>query len=182
MQARDFSGNTTAASSAASATTDTPPPPPPFVDYVASSETLVVGVVSGTFASTASDDGVAESITEIESGGKPAKRYSYLEHRWSFNISAGLVSTTVYANAWSNAISTDGDTFNFQYSTNGGSTWSTVLFSVSSTSNGNVQSASLPAGTSGTVIVRVVDSNRVAGKRTLDKIVVDRLYIRAANQ
>ena len=182
VQARDFSGNTTAASSAASATTDTPPPPPPFVDYVASSETLVVGVVSGTFASTASDDGVAESITEIESGGKPAKRYSYLEHRWSFNISAGLVSTTVYANAWSNATSTDGDTFNFQYSTNGGSTWSTVLFSVSSTSNGNVQSASLPAGTSGTVIVRVVDSNRVAGKRTLDKIFIDRLYIRAANQ
>lgn len=182
VQARDFSGNTTAASSAASATTDTPPPPPPFVDYVASSETVVAGVVSGTFASTASDDGVAESITEIESGGKPAKRYSYLEHRWSFNITAGLVSTTVYANAWSNATSTDVDTFNFQYSTNGGSTWSTVLFTVSSTSSGNVQSASLPAGTSGTVIVRVVDSNRVVGKRVLDKIVVDHLYIRAANQ
>ena len=178
VQARDFTGNTTAASSAASATTDTPPPPPPFIDFTAGSETVVAGTVSGNYTSTTTDNGVAESITEALSGGQPAKRYSQLEHRWNFNLSAGI-SATLVANAWSSG-STDGDTFNFQYSTNGGSSW-TTMFNVSSTSNGNVQSFVLPGAPSGAVIVRVVDSNRTAGATALNTVSVDHLYIQVAN-
>ena len=177
VQARDVAGNTTAASPVASATTSAPLP---YVDYVATGDSPVVGTVSGSYLNTNSDDGVTETITEVDSGGKPANRYSQLEYRWKFTVGTG-VSATVFANAWSSAPSTDADTFNFQYSLNGGSTWSAVLFNVSSTSTGNVQSASLPAGTSGAVMLRVIDSNRTAGKRVADKVFVDHLYIRVAN-
>lgn len=178
VQARDFSGNTTAASSAVSATTDTPLPPPPFVDFVAGSESIVAGTVSGNYTSTATDNGVAESITEVLSGGQPANRYSQLEHRWNFNLSAGI-SATVVANAWSSG-STDGDTFNFQYSTNGGSSW-TTMFNLSSTSNGNVQSFVLPGAPNGALLVRVIDSNRTAGATALNTVSVDHLYVQVAN-
>ena len=178
VQARDASGNTTAASPAASATTDTPPPPPPFVDYTANTDTVVAGSVSGSVAATAADDGNVQAIAEVESGGKPANRYSMLEHRWNFDIAAGETATLV-ANAWSSG-STDGDVFNVQVSTNGGASW-TPAFTVSSTSSANVQSFVLPGSPAGSVIVRVVDSNRVAGNRQLNSFSVDRLFIQVAN-
>jgi Fibronectin type III domain len=178
VQARDFSGNTTAASSAASATTDTPPPPPPFVDYVAASDTPVAGSVNGGFGNTATDNGVVQAITEVESGGKPTSRYSTLEHRWNFNVTAG-VGTTVVANAYSGG-SADGDTFNFQYSLNGGTSW-TTMFNVASTSAGNLQSFAIPGAPGGSILVRVVDSNRTAGARDMNTVSVDHLYIQVAN-
>lgn len=179
VQARDFAGNTTAASGVASATTDTPPPPPPYVDYTASGETLVAGSVSGNYTSTATDNGAAEAITEVDSGGQPAKRYSTLEHRWSFNVANAGISTTLVANAWSSG-STDGDVFNVQYSTNGGTLWN-AAFTVSSTSNANVQSFALLGAPSGSILVRVVDSNHTAGAREMNTFSVDQLYIQVAN-
>lgn len=95
VAARDASGNQTAASAPASATTDAPPP---WVNFAALSDTAVAGSVSGGYTNTHADDGVAQSITETESGGKPASRYSYLEHRWAFSIASGATAT-VYANA-----------------------------------------------------------------------------------
>ena len=178
VQARDFSSNTTAASSAASATTDTPPPPPPFVDYVATSDTAVSGSVNGGFGNTATDNGTVQAITEVESGGKPTSRYSTLEHRWNFNVTAG-VGTTVFANAYSGG-SADGDTFNFQYSLNGGTSW-TTMFNVASTSAGNLQSFAIPGAPGGSILVRVVDSNRTAGARDMNTVSVDHLYIQVAN-
>ena len=178
VQARDASGNTTAASAVANATTDTPPPPPPFVDYVATSDTPVAGSVNGGFSNTATDNGVVQSITEVDSGGKPSSRYSTLEHRWNFNVSAG-VGTTVFANAYSSG-SSDGDTFNFQYSLNGGTNW-TNMFVVASTSAGNVQSFAIPGAPGGSILLRVVDTNRTAGAREMNTVSVDHLYIQVAN-
>jgi len=170
--ARDVAGNPTSAAASLSATTQPAPPPPS--EIVASSETLVAGTVSGTFANTQTDNGSVQSITERDSSGQTSKRYSYLEHRWNFTLSSSQV-VTLYANAWSGG-STDGDTFNFQYSLNGGSSWTTA-FNVSSTSTGNIQSFALGAQ-SGTIIVRVIDTNRVAGHREKNKISIDRLYLK----
>ena len=178
VQARDAAGNTTAASPVASATTDTPPPPPPYVDVTASTDTVVAGSVSGSVAATAADDNVVQSITEVESGGKPSSRYSLLEHRWNFDLGAGE-SATLVANAWSSG-SSDGDVFNVQVSSNGGASWTTA-FTVSSTSSANVQSAALAGPPSGAVMVRVVDSNHVSGNRQLNTFNVDQLYIQVAN-
>jgi len=176
--ARDMSGNETARSPIASATTAEPPPPPAYTNFSATGESAVAGTVSGGYTSTFNDDGSAQAITEIESGGKPSSRYSYLEHRWNFNVSAGA-TVTLFANAWSNG-STDGDAFRFEYSINNGSSFST-LFTVSSTSGGNLQVADIPGSPSGSIIVRVVDSNRTSGHKELNTVRVDQLYIQVSN-
>jgi hypothetical protein len=138
----------------------------------------VAGTVSGSYTATHADNGSAQAITEIESGGKPNSRYSYLEHRWSFSISSGATAT-VYANAWSGG-SGDGDSFRFQYSLNGGSNWST-LFTVTATGSSNLASFQLPGSPSGSVLVRVVDTNRLVGARQLNTVNVDHLFIQVAN-
>jgi len=179
VSARDLAANTTGASPQAGATTLAPPPPPPFVDYLATSDGVVSGSVSGTYANTHTDNGSQQSITEVDSGGQPAKRYSQLEHRWTFTLGGAGVSTTIVANAWSSG-SGDGDTFNVQYSLNGGGSWTTA-FNVSSTSTSNQQSYVLPSNPTGSVLIRVLDTNRVAGAREYNTFFVDHLYVRVAN-
>jgi titin len=154
----------------ASATTDAPPP---YTNVFAFSETAVAGTVSGTFNSTHDDDGSSQSIMERESGGKPANRHTYLEHRWNFNISAGE-TVTVYANAWSGG-STDGDTFDFEYSLNNGGFQ--PLFNVSSGDDTNFQFAVIPGSPSGAISIRVIDTDQGSGNREKNTVFVDHLYI-----
>ncbi len=149
--------------------------PPPFVDQLATADLPSAGTVSGTFAATHADGGSIQSITERLSGGKASKRYSYLSHTWKFTVAAGS-PITVYANAWSGG-SSEGDSFQFAWSSN--NTTFTNLFTVSSTSTANVQSAAIAA--SGTIYIRVIDTNRAAGKTVLDTVFVDQLYIRSNN-
>lgn len=152
--------------------------PPPFTNYGANGQTLVAGTVSGSYTNTFNDDGSSQTITEIESGGKPSSRHTYLEHRWNFNVSAGA-TTTVYANAWSGG-STDGDTFRFEYSLNNGSSFLT-LFTVSATTSSNLQTAVIPGTPSGSIIIRVVDTDRARGHLEKNTINVDHLYIQVGN-
>ncbi len=169
----DFSGFATA-----SATTDDPPPPPTSVDYFSTNGSAVNGSASGSHTNSHDDDSITQSITEQQSGGKPSNRYSYLEYHWSFNIGAGA-SVTVYANAWSEG-SSDGDTFDFEYSLNNGGSFA-PMFNVSSTSSGNLQSFELPGAPSGSILIRVVDTNRAAGQGNLDTVVIDHLFIQVGN-
>ena len=172
-QVRAFnSGGTSSYSDPASATTEDPPP---FVDQFAQSEIPVSGTVNGTFQNTVSDDGNTQSIRERESGGKRSRRFSFLEHVWQFNVQPGN-AITLFANAWSSG-SNDGDAFRFEFST-GGTNYSPAI-NVSATSSGNVQSASLPTSVSGTLFVRVVDTDRTRGNRELDSVYVDHLYVRS---
>jgi murein DD-endopeptidase MepM/ murein hydrolase activator NlpD len=152
-----------------------PPPPPPQVDYLASAESSGGGTVTGSYTDTHSDNGVAEAIQERESSGKRNTRYSLLEHTWQFNIPAAA-SQTVIANAWSSG-SSDGDSFLFEWS--GDNVSFQPLFTVSSTAVGNLQSAMISA--SGTVFIRVRDTNRQVGNIDLDRLFVDQLIIRADN-
>jgi hypothetical protein len=175
VRARDLAGNETSPAQSSSATTLVAPPPPP-ANIVASGETKVSGTVSATFTNTQTDNGSVESITELEStSGSRSTHYTYLEHRWNFTL-ASSQSVTLYANAWSGG-STDGDTFNFQYSLNGGSTWMTA-FNVSSTASGNGQSFAIGVAPSGTILVRVIDTNRAPGMREKNKVSIDHLYLK----
>jgi len=158
----------------ASATTQDPPP---YVDYVAQGQAASEGSVSGSFTNTQSDDGSVQSITEAQSGGNPRKRRSSLSHRWTFNIVSGN-STTLTANAWSSG-SSDGDNFQFQYSSDGTNYTNALL--VSSTSNANFQSAVLPANLTGTVYIQVIDTNNDQGASDVDTVSVDYLVIRVDN-
>jgi hypothetical protein len=160
------------ASNVANATTD---PAPAFVDDVSNGQILGAGTVSGGFANTWTDNGSVQTITERESGGKKNDRYSYLEHTWTLPVSGGPI-VTLFANAWAEA-SSDGDSFELQWSTNN-SSWQTAA-TIAATSDGTTYSAALPGGTNGTLYVRVIDTDRTAGNRSLDTVTVDHLYVRS---
>ena len=148
--------------------------PPAFIDQFAEADLPGAGTVSGTYADTKGDDeGNVQSITERESGGKKNERYSYLSHTWSFTVAPGS-AVTLYANAWSGG-SSDGDAFRFAWSSDNVSF--DDLFTVSSASPANVQSVAIPA--SGTIYLRVTDTDQGAGNKGLDTVFVDQLYIRS---
>lgn len=151
--------------------------PPQFADYTANGQLPVAGNISGSFADTHTDNGVNQAITERESGGKKQRRYSYLEHKWTFSVApaAGFI---LNLNAWSGG-SSDGDQFVFSWSTDDVNY--TDVLTVNSTDPLNVQSVMLPNSISGTVYIRVQDSDRNAGNRSLDSVYIDHMYIHAEN-
>ena len=148
------------------------------VDAMASGEIFVAGTVSGDYTNTYEDDGAREAITERDSGGKPIWRFSYLEHKWTFEVIPGN-AVTLYANAWSSE-SSDGDSFIFAYSTDDVSY--TEMFTVANTSDGGYQSYGLPASIQGTLYVRVSDSDHAAENRAQDTVFVDHFYIRSETE
>jgi hypothetical protein len=167
-----FKGADEACSPVASGTTFDPPA---SNDQIAINEILLAGSLSGGYQDTTANDGVAEVIEEQESGGKPAKRYSYLEHKWVFDVQPGS-SITFNANAWASA-SNDGDSFIFAYSVDDLSY--TDMFTISANDDlDSYQTFLLPNSTSGTVYIRIVDTDRTAGNRSLDRASVDHLFIR----
>jgi hypothetical protein len=148
---------------------------PAVVDAVASGEIFVAGTVSGDYTNTHEDGGARETITERDSGGKPIRRFSYLEHKWTFEVIPGN-AVTLYANAWSSG-SSDDDSFIFAYSTEDANY--KEMFTVSNTSDSGYESFGLPASIQGTIYVRVTDSDRTAGNRDQYTVFVDHLYIRS---
>jgi hypothetical protein len=145
----------------------------PYVDQFATGEIPGAGTVSGSYADTLLLDGVSETITERLSGGKPSNRYSYLEHTWTLPVQAGTTMTLHAAVDPGN--SADGDAFAFAYSTDNVSF--TPLFTTSGAEPA-AYSAVLPADFSGTLYVRVRDTDCTAGSKTLDTVAVDHLYVR----
>jgi len=148
----------------------------PARDNVADSDIAVSGTVSGSYIDTRTSNNVYEAITEIKSGGNPANQYSYLEHKWTINV-IGNEIITFYVEAYHTA-NTEGDDFIFAYSTDNSNY--TDMVTVTKTSDDNTyQSYVLPSNTSGTVYIRVKDTNRTAGRKVLDTIYVDHIYIRS---
>jgi chitodextrinase len=175
VSATDAAGNESARSSVLLITTDSSGPG--FEDFTATAETPAAGSVSGSFADTQADDSNTQSITERESGGRKPNRHSYLEHRWTFNIVAGSMAS-LHVNAWSSG-SSDGDTFNFAVSSDGVNYSS--LINVSSLDDTNAQSAAIAGTPSGTIYVRVQDSDQGTGNRAKDTVFVDHLFIRVSD-
>ncbi|HEQ97927.1 MAG TPA: PKD domain-containing protein [candidate division Zixibacteria bacterium] len=135
------------------------------------SDIPVYGTVSGSYLDTYSSDNVYETITEIQYTGHPVKTYSYLEHKWNFNIDASS-GATFYLEAY-RPDNSDGDDFTFAYSTDDVNYYN--LATVASATE-QVYTASLPAIT-GVVYIRVLDSQRGWGTNSLDPVYVDEMYI-----
>lgn len=138
----------------------------------AQSDIPVSGDVSGTFANTSSSDNSYEVITEVAYTGHPRKTYSFLEHKWDFYVSGGT-EATFFVEAY-RPNNTDGDNFTFAYSTDD-VTYTTLVTVASATEQ--TYSAVLPGGTSGTVYIRVLDSDQNWGFSSYDAIYVDQMYI-----
>jgi len=149
--------------------------PAGFTDYPAVADLPSAGTVSGTYADTISDDSTSQQITERESGGKKNGRYSYLSHTWRFAVSSASM-VTFMTNAWSSG-SSDGDAFDFAWSTDNSNF--TYMFTVSNSNTTNFQSAVIPA--SGTLYIRVTDIDQTAGNSALDSVFIDYMFIRADN-
>ncbi len=136
------------------------------------SDIPVTGTVSGSYLNTHSSDNVRETITEELYTGHPRKRYSYLEHKWLFNVDGG--TTVTFHLEAARPASSDGDDFVFSYSTDN-ATFIDLLTVASATEQ--VYSASLPSGTSGPVYIRVVDTARSWDGLDLDSIAIDEMFI-----
>jgi len=130
------------------------------------------GTVSGDYTSTHASDNSYEVITEVLSTSHPVKVWSYLEHRWDFDVApGGMIMFYVEAYRPNNS---DGDNFAFEYSTDN-STYNPLV-----TVNSSVEqtySTELPSGISGTVYVRVVDTDRGKRQTSLDPVYIDYMYI-----
>jgi hypothetical protein len=74
--------------------------------------------------------------------------------------------------------SNDGDDFRFEYSTNG-TTFAPLTLSLLLNGSYVDKLVELPGNPSGTITIRVVDTDRTAGHQSLDTIFIDELWIRA---
>jgi N-acetylneuraminic acid mutarotase len=147
-------------------------------DAHASSQSTTLGTVTGTLANTQSSNDQYETITEVlSSGGNPANRFSELEQRFTFTVGSGTKKELHVEGFRSN--STDGDTFRFEYSTDGVN-FTPVTLALPLSDDNIDRIATLPGSLTGAVTVRVVDTDRTAGHQTLDAVTIDELWIRVA--
>jgi hypothetical protein len=147
-------------------------------DAYPTGETTVYGTRSGSHADTNFSDDVYEVLTEeLKTGGN---EYSRLEHRWSFEVPSGaLVEIHVEGHR---SDSPDDDSFEFEYSTDGGDNWTELdITNPPRVDTGIDYVAPLPPGTSGTVWIRVLDTNHAANHTDLDTMSVDEIFIRSVS-
>ncbi len=139
----------------------------------AQSDISVLGTYSGSYLNTYSSDNSYEVITEALSTSHPVKETSHAEHKWNFNVGSGGSGMTFYVEAY-RPNNSDGDNFIFEYSTDD-ATYLGMITVASATEQ--VYSFSMPPGLTGTVYVRVYDSNRSWDLISLDAIYIDDMYI-----
>jgi len=138
----------------------------------AQSESTALGTTTGDYTNTYASDNSYEAIVEALSTSHPRKVTSNAEHTWTFNVGGGT-TVTFFLEAY-RPNNSDGDNFLFEYSTDGVNF--TTMVTVASASE-QVYTYSLPGGTSGTVYVRVTDTNRSWDLSSLDAVYVDEMYI-----
>ena len=147
---------------------------------VANADVPVQGTVTGSYLDTHTSDDVRESIEEVESRGKPASRYSYLEHKWTIDVTGGS-EVTFYLEAY-RTDSGEGDDFEFAYSTDDSNYINMETCNVTKTADDDMyQSYVMPNTISGTVYICVQDTDRTAGKKALDTLYIDHMFIRSVS-
>ena len=142
---------------------------------LAESETTVSGTVtSGDFTDTFVSDNTYEVIEERKSGGRPSTRYSFLEHKWTFNVTSGD-TFTFFVEAF-HTFNGEGDDFMFAYSTDD-VTYTHMVTVVKTSDNDVAQTFDLPNTLTGTVYVRVKDTDDTPGNQALDRVFIDDMFI-----
>jgi hypothetical protein len=145
-----------------------------YIHEVAESDIAVKGTVTGSYINTQNSNDKYEAIKEVLSQGGPTTRYSYLEHKWTIDVTGG-VEVTFNVEAYHTANS-EGDDFVFAYSTNDNQ-YTDMLTVTKTGDDDTVQSYDLPNDISGIVYIRVTDADRTKGNQVLDTIYIDDMYI-----
>ena len=145
----------------------------------ATSENIAMGsIVSGSYQSTVNVSGY-ERISEQHQGGKPQNRVSQMEHYWTVSGIAPAASVTLDVDVTAPSNS-DGDDFALAYSTDGSNY---QPFGMLSNGTGRqVISALLPAGTSGSISIRVNDTDRTAGNGQNNYLDVYQIVVTSAGE
>ena len=138
-------------------------------NFVATGATTNHGTVTGSFTLTHSDDGSYQQITE-----RTSSRRNSLQYEWQIANVPATGTRTLRLQAH-RTLSADNDLFYFQVLI--GSSWTTAI-TVTKQSDDNVyQDYVLPSTVSGTVRVRVIDSNNSRNAVGLDSVFVDHLVV-----
>jgi hypothetical protein len=158
-------GGSSAWSNTASATT------PAFAEFVATGQVTNHGTITGSFTLTHTADSVYQRLQERTASSRNSLQYDY--------TIANVPSTgtrTLRLKAY-RTVSADNDTFIFQVRS--GSSWINAITVSKTADDGIYQTYTLPSTVSGTVTVRVIDSNDVRNATGNDSVFVDHLCIRA---
>ena len=148
------------------------------MDDTASVDLPISGIVSGSYVDTQGTDNGYESIKELVTGGKPSNRRSYLEHKWIIDVSVGSKSeVTFFVEAYHTA-NGENDDFIFAYSTDD-STYTDMVTVTKIIDNDEYQTFSLPTDLSGTVYIRVIDTDSTKGNTVKDTVYIDHMFIRS---
>ncbi|MFM1768185.1 MAG: hypothetical protein RJA22_714 [Verrucomicrobiota bacterium] len=143
------------------------------LEVAPSSESTVSGsITSGSLASLQAVDGNVERLTELVTSGKTTTRQSLLEHRWTFQV--GSTPVTGYKLQAFRPSNSENENFQFQVSSDNGATWVNLALVNATTST--AYSGAL-ASLTGTILVRVVDTDRVLGRFQQDSISIDQLVL-----
>ncbi len=148
------------------------------VDDAANSEIAVEGSITGSYSDTWENDGTYQVLGEVILGrGKPKNFRSSLEHKWTIDVIGGDI-VTFYVDAYHTANS-EGDDFVFAYSTDG-SSYIDMLTVTKTDDDDTSQTYGLPGSISGTVYIRVQDTDNTRGNGVADSIYVDHMFIRSS--
>ena len=151
-----------------------PAPPTDIVNVATADFATAQGtIVSGTFANTWTEDDSYEVLAEeIQGSGGLSSRRSLLEHTWTFNVAAGAQ----YVLTLSAHHDGTEDHFAFAYSRD--NVAFTPMLTVTATTDTDLaQSYVFPGDVSGTVYVRVQDTDRTRGNVQQDRLFVDYVAI-----
>ena len=144
------------------------------VDYV-SSEQSISGTQSGSYSNTSQSDNVYESIAEVQNGGPPSNRESYMSHDWVVSLSVEDAVSVFHVEAHHTGNS-ENDDFVFSYSEDGVS-FHNMLTVVKTVDDDSLQSFSFPEPLSGEITIRATDTDDTQGNNSLDTLYVDQMYI-----
>jgi hypothetical protein len=144
-------------------------------DAYAQSEATQFGTVSGSFLDTLASDDTVESITEAlrPTGGDP---FGIMVHRWTFQVTAG---SRIELHVEGYRTELDYDRFQFYYSTNT-IDWAWIPLAQLPLADDDIDMVgTLPNTLSGTVSIRVVDTEPYPGDGgMLDTVSIDELFVR----
>jgi len=146
-------------------------------DYVANSDINISGTVTGTYVDTQVADDVYQSVMETQSGGAPSKRLSYCEKKWTIDVGTGGSSLEFYVQGYKTDVAGEGDDFVFAYSTNDSDYYDMVTIT-NLVDNDTYLTYELPSSLTGTIYIRVMDTDRTPGYRQRDTVYVDHMFIR----
>ena len=137
-------------------------------------QTSLGTVTAGSYATTIDQDNVYEVITEEVSGGKRSRRTSRLSHTWTLDVAPGG-SHTFFVDAH-HTYNSEGDDCRFSYSLDG--VGYSPMLTVTRTAGGNsLQSFVFPQDVSGTLYVRVEDTDATPGSSAADALYVDYMFV-----